>query len=146
VALETLAAGLAAVRATNEEVAAMRRHNAAHVTAGESGDAEGLVESDAAFHGTIVAAARSRFASRLYEVLIAELTDFRRKTRALPWAVARSAKGHGAIAESIARHDPKAARAAMAEHLWALDEEILQTAATDGRSQEVAPAPRDALA
>ena len=76
---------------------------------------------------------------------IAELTDFRRKTLALPWAAARSANGRGAIAEPIARHDPEAARAAMADHLWVLYEEIQQTATTDGRRQEVAPAPRVAL-
>lgn len=146
IALETLAAGLAAVRANDEEIAELEHHNAAHAAAGDAGDVEGLAESDAAFHGTIVSAARNRFASRLYEVLIAELTDFRRKTLALPWAAARSAQGHAAIAEAIAHHDPKAARAAMAEHLWVLYEEILQTAATDDRSQDVAPAPREALA
>lgn len=146
VSLETLAAGLAAVRADDGEIAELHRLQAAHAAAGESGDVAALVESDAGFHGGIVDAARNPFLSRLYEVLIAELTDFRRKTLALPWAAARSAMGHAAIADAIAGHDPQAARAAMAEHLWVLYEEILQSAASDGNRQQVAPAPREALA
>src|SRR5579875_1859731 len=126
VAIETLVAGLAAVRAREDEVAAMKRHNAEHEAAGGNRDVEGLVESDAAFHGAIVAAARNRFASRLYGVLIAELTDFRRRTLALPWAAERSARGHGAIIAAICERDPRAARAES--------------------GQRITPAPREALA
>jgi GntR family transcriptional regulator, transcriptional repressor for pyruvate dehydrogenase complex len=145
IALETLAAALAAVRATEEELAELRRLSAVAPPDGETAHVEALVEWDAAFHGQILAAARNSFLARLYEVLIAELTDFRRRTLALPWAATRSAQDHAAIAEAISRRDPAAARAAMADHLWALYSDILGTAATDG-APRVRPAPRAALA
>ena len=48
----------------------------------------------------------------MYDVFIAELTTFRRNTLALPWAVARSAKGRAAIVAALhAYADPVAARA-----------------------------------
>ena len=50
-----------------------------------------------------MAAARNRFVTGAYDVLIAELTAFREKTLALPWASDRSVKGHAAI---VAR-DPR---------------------------------------
>ena len=71
-----------------------------------------------------MAAARNRFVSGAYEVLIAELTDFREKTLALPWASDRSVRGHDAIVAAIRGRAPVAAREAMAEHLWVLYSEI----------------------
>jgi len=131
VALETLAAALAAVRATDDEVAALERLNAEHVAA--DGNAA-LVATDHAFHTAIMAAARNRFVAGAYGAL--ELSDFRAKTLALPWASERSAAGHTAIVGAIAARDPVAARCAMADHLYALYTEI-----RDGRPV----LPREAL-
>src|SRR3954447_10793749 len=130
VALETLAAALAALRATDAEVDQLERLNVDHRNA--SGTDE-LVATDHAFHAAIMAAARNRFVSGAYAVLIAELTDFREKTLALPWASDRSIKGHTAILEAIRGRDPVGARRAMAEHLWVLYTEIQESAAADGR-------------
>src|ERR1700755_1778222 len=91
VALETLAAALAALRATDAEIDNLERLNVEHAAA--EGTAE-LVATDQAFHAALMAAARNRFVSGAYEVLIHELTDFREKTLALPWASDRSVKGH----------------------------------------------------
>ena len=65
-----------------------------------------------------MAAARNRFVAGAYGAL--ELTDFRAKTLALPWASERSAAGHTAVVSAIAARDPVAARQAMADHLYAL--------------------------
>src|SRR3954462_9347792 len=121
VALETLAAALAALRATDAEVAELERLNMAHRDAEDTTD---LVTTDQAFHGAIMAAARNRFVSGAYEVLIHELTDFRQKTLALPWASDRSVKGHAAIVRAIRGRAPGEARKAMAEHLYVLYSEI----------------------
>ena len=84
--------------------------------------------------------------SRLYELLIPELTDFRRKTLALPWAASRSFKGHQAIVEAITGHDSAAARKAMGEHLWVLYQEVHDSATSDSsRPVETKLAPREAL-
>src|SRR4051794_27315101 len=142
VALETLAAALAALRATEAEVAALERLNAEHGAAKETA---ALVATDQAFHGAIMAAAGNRFVSGAYAVLIAELTDFREKTLALPWASDRSVKGHAAIVRAIRGRAPVAAREAMAEHLWVLYAEIQEAAAAEGRAPGLPLLPRDAI-
>lgn len=141
-AVETKAAALAAVRATDEDIARIERASAAPT--GAAGDVDALVEWDAAFHAAILAAGRNRVVTRLYEALIAELTDFRRRTLALPWAADRSARDHASIAKAIARRDPTGARRAMADHMWVLYTEILEAVGSDGPS-DLRPAPREAL-
>src|SRR3954451_22045975 len=58
VALETLAAALAALRASDAQIAELERLNVAHR---DAEDTAGLVTTDQAFHGAIMAAARNRF-------------------------------------------------------------------------------------
>ena len=142
VALETLAAALAALRATESEIDNLERLNVEHGSA--EGTAE-LVATDQAFHAALMTAARNRFVSGAYEVLIAELTDFREKTLALPWASDRSVKGHAAILRAIRAREPVLAREAMAEHLWVLYSEIEETAAAEGRPPGLPLLPREAI-
>jgi GntR family transcriptional regulator, transcriptional repressor for pyruvate dehydrogenase complex len=142
VALETLAAALAALRATETEIDDLERLNIEHGAAEDTAD---LVATDQAFHAAIMAAARNRFVSGAYEVLISELTDFREKTLALPWASERSVKGHAAIVRAIRGRVPAAAREAMAEHLWVLYAEIEETAAAEGRPPGLPLLPREAI-
>jgi GntR family transcriptional regulator, transcriptional repressor for pyruvate dehydrogenase complex len=145
-ALEALAAALAALRASEEEVLALERHHRDHAEAGERGDLATVVSTDEAFHERIMAAGRNQFLQRMYDLLITELRDFRRKTLALPWAVTRSANGHEAILEAIRRRDPTAARQAMIDHLWVLYAEVQETAAAEGNNKgEMKLLPREAL-
>lgn len=146
IALETLAAALAAVRASDDEIATIAAHHRAHADAGEAGDVTQLVRTDETFHEAIAAAARNQLVSHMYAVLIPELTDFRRKTLALPWAAPRSTKGHAAIVEAIGRHDAVAARRAMLDHLYVLYTEVSEYVSTDGGSLDLPLAPREALA
>ena len=142
VALETLAAALAALRATDAEIDALEALHQAHASAPDAG---ALVATDQAFHAAIMAASRNRFVQGAYEVLIDELTDFRRKTLALPWAGDRSIRGHAAIVGAIRARTPSAAREAMAEHLWVLYTEIEEAAAAEGRPPGLPLLPRDAI-
>jgi GntR family transcriptional regulator, transcriptional repressor for pyruvate dehydrogenase complex len=142
VALETLAAALAALRATDEEIDGLERLSVEHRNA--EGTAT-LVATDHAFHSAIMSAARNRFVSGAYDVLIGELTDFRQKTLALPWASDRSVKGHEAIVRAIRGREPIEARKAMAEHLWVLYAEIEETAAAEGRPPGLPLLPREAI-
>src|ERR1700754_315915 len=142
VALETLAAALAALRATDAEIAGLESLSVDHRNA--EGTAA-LVATDQAFHSAIMAAARNRFVSGAYDVLIGELTDFREKTLALPWASDRSVKGHEAIVRAIRGREPVEARKAMAEHLWVLYAEIEEVAAAEGRPPGLPLLPREAI-
>lgn len=146
VALETAAAGLAAVRASDADREELRRRHLTHEEAIEARDVSRLVRTDEAFHEQVFAAAGNEIISRLYELLIPELTDFRRKTLALPWAAARSAAGHGGIVEAVLLRDGPAARSAMGDHLLVLYDEVHQSAeADDGELRNLKLAPREAL-
>jgi GntR family transcriptional regulator, transcriptional repressor for pyruvate dehydrogenase complex len=146
VALETLAAGTAAVRASDEDKAAVEQHCEAHAAAAQARDVSGLVRTDEAFHEGIFAAGRNQILGRLYDLLTPELTDFRRKTLALPWAAAHSVEGHRAIVAAIRRADPAAARQAMGDHLLVLYNEVHESATSDGAEPlEFQLAPRSGL-
>ncbi len=147
IALESPAAGLAAIRATEDDVAVLWEHQRAHLDADRRQDVVGLVESDQAFHNAIFEAADNDTLSRLYGLLIPELTDFRRKTLALPWAASRSTQGHEVIVRAIEGHDSAAARQAMGEHLWVLYTEVHESASGEHHPArlELEPAARTAL-
>jgi GntR family transcriptional repressor for pyruvate dehydrogenase complex len=127
-AIEGLAAALAALRATPDQIELIARHNLEHTEAGERRDVQAVVATDEAFHTAIMVAGRNHFLERMYQLLITELTDFRRKTLALPWAAERSAAGHGKILAAIRERDAPAAKQAMTDHLFVLYAEIHENA------------------
>lgn len=129
-ALEALAAALAALRAGPEDLEALERHHLEHIAAGKRRDLAAIVGADEDFHAAIMTAGRNQFLQHMYQLLIVELTDFRRKTLALPWATTRSAKGHAAILEAIRGGDAAAARRAMIDHLFVLYAEVYESAPT----------------
>jgi DNA-binding FadR family transcriptional regulator len=141
IGIETLAAALAAVRATPTERSELRRLAGIAVADGDPVDR--LMAWDEAFHAAILRSSGNPFLRRLYDALVAELASFRRQTLALPWAATRSSRDHQAIAAAIAAGDPSAARQAMADHLWALYADIVETAGSTAPSFK--PAPRRAL-
>jgi GntR family transcriptional regulator, transcriptional repressor for pyruvate dehydrogenase complex len=145
-AMEALAAALAAIRATPDQIELIERHHLEHAAAGKRRDSEAVIATDEAFHTAIMGAARNQFLERMYQLLIAELTDFRRKTLALPWAAARSATSHGNILKAIREHNAPAAKQAMTDHLFVLYTEIHDSTARDRDHDDDAILPREALA
>lgn len=136
IALETLAAGLAAIRITDPAITELHHLNNNHAAAT---DPHTLTATDTAFHDAIMHASANPYLHRLYDALIIELADFRRKTLALPWAAQRSATSHTTIIHAITHHNPTQARTAMTNHLYTLYTEITTTTPNQ-------PAPRQALA
>ncbi len=131
VALETVAAGLAAARASEQDTAFLEERHRAHEAATEARDVGQMVRTDEAFHEQIFQVAGNQIVSRLYELLTPELTDLRRKTLSLPSAAARSTQGHAAIVEGVRRRDATAARAAMADHFLVLYDEVHDSVGSD---------------
>jgi GntR family transcriptional repressor for pyruvate dehydrogenase complex len=110
--------GLAAEAARNAdaaEIASLREL----VDAGYklTGDPVGFRVMDSEFHELVGSAARNDFLDRVSRSLYSLAIDQRRKASMQPGVVERSAKDHEAIVEAIARHDPEAAAAAMAQHV-----------------------------
>jgi DNA-binding FadR family transcriptional regulator len=117
--IETEAAALAAQRATDDDLAAMRE--TLEVLARELDDTPAYVAHDVAFHDAILRATNNRLFLRLLDQM-RELLVLARTVSATARSDRRpeSQAGHRAIFAAIERHDPEAARLAMADHLsWA---------------------------
>jgi DNA-binding GntR family transcriptional regulator len=115
-ALEGVAARLAARSIDDGELARLESLIEEMRTAGRAGDAAAESGADAAFHATIVGAARNAVLARQWEQLQPHARTF------LSLSLPASARGtvadrHLPILEALRRRDPQAAEAAMHEHL-----------------------------
>lgn len=121
-ALEGMAASLAAARATEGEIDDIAKlgsdHRAAHT------DVDELVHTDEAFHEAIVKASRNELLLATYRMLVSDLAEFRRRRFTVREATARSATGHETVVMFLKRKDSAGARAAMTQHLLALYQEV----------------------
>jgi DNA-binding FadR family transcriptional regulator len=130
--IETEAAGLAAVRATGEQIAAIAERLAAMESAlslrGARAQEQAYHEADVGFHAALVAAtgnaALLSLVRRLDDALLAARYPLARpaarRTRALP--------EHQAILDGVRARDPAAARMAMALHLDTVEEYLREHA------------------
>ena len=125
--LEVSATGTAAVRATDEEIAALEAEIAASV---DLADVTELVEHDLRFHRMIVEAAGNAYLTSLLDSLSSQTV------RARVWrgiteggSVERTLSEHRAIADAIAAHDVELATALITVHISGI-EHWLRTAAT----------------
>lgn len=138
--IETEAAGLAAERATEEDLAALRREYEALGRATASTDA--YTAHDVAFHDAILRATHNR----LFLQLIEQMQELLVLTRTVsvttsPDGARVSQTGHAAVFEAITDRDPDRARAAMSGHLaWA---ERVNVAHNRGSTTAVKPSKRE---
>ncbi len=119
--LETLAAGLAAQRASDDAIVELRRLVEEGARGGD--DVEALVANDLAFHRAIAAAAGNPVLSSLLDGLSGTTT------RARIWrgitqsgAIERTRAEHQAIFDAIAARRPELARAWAAVHVAGVEE------------------------
>jgi DNA-binding FadR family transcriptional regulator len=114
--IETGAAGLAAVRATDEDIATMTalydRMEAS------SGDIERFTDGDMAFHAAMLAATDNHLLTRLIETIgpvlrFGRMVSLERR----PDGPIDSQRGHRRVLDAIQAGDPELAREAMREHL-----------------------------
>jgi GntR family transcriptional regulator, transcriptional repressor for pyruvate dehydrogenase complex len=121
--LEPLIAGLAAVRATPDEIQDMERileDQSKEVAAGRTG-----VAQDALFHAAIGTAAHNSAITRIASVLVDLLAQSREDSLSTPGRAERSHRDHRKVLDAIARRDQAAAHAAMVEHLVAVEALVL---------------------
>lgn len=115
IALEGMAASLAAVRASEGELADIDKLNTAHREAGE--DRDELLRTDQEFHEAIVRASRNELLVTTYKSIIGELSEWRYQSYAARDVPRRSAREHGKVVRYLTNNDPGGARAAMNSHL-----------------------------
>jgi GntR family transcriptional regulator, transcriptional repressor for pyruvate dehydrogenase complex len=112
--LEVHVAGVAAQRATEEDIAQLRAvHDRMQW---EAGDVENAARDDLEFHRTIARATHNELYLLLMDSIGSALIDIRREnlgSGSAPMTLSQ----HEAVLERIEAHDPKGARKAMAAHL-----------------------------
>jgi DNA-binding GntR family transcriptional regulator len=112
--LVLLAQRLAAERATDDEIRAMRSFHEARVAALRSGDRDGVERGAIGFHETILAASRNQELQRVYPAVFHRLERIFRL--AFPeWLRDAGVEVDGALLEAIEAHDPAAAVAVSAQ-------------------------------
>ncbi|MDQ3509997.1 MAG: FadR family transcriptional regulator [Actinomycetota bacterium] len=114
-ALEVEVAGLAAQRATSEDIELMREANE---RMREKIDApEGYVDADTIFHMLLVRSTKNRIFLLMNEPITDLLLESRKITGSLPDNARRALKGHEVILDRVEARDVAGARLAMTEHL-----------------------------
>jgi GntR family transcriptional repressor for pyruvate dehydrogenase complex len=127
--LEVAAAGLAAERATPEDIA--RINETIEQMDNSCEDVEKTVQFDIAFHRALATSTHNELFLVLHDSMGEMLLEVRRRN------LARGAERrrlvvemHRRIRDAVAAHDPDAARAAMVDHLGAVQESWEQQAGT----------------
>jgi GntR family transcriptional regulator, transcriptional repressor for pyruvate dehydrogenase complex len=112
--LEVHIAGVAAERATDEDVSELRRVH--ERMRREAGDVESAARDDLEFHRVIARATQNDLYLLLMDSIGAALIDIRRENLG-SGSTPNTLTQHEEVLERIAAHDPEGARKAMAAHL-----------------------------
>ena len=119
---ETEIAALAAARATDEELAAMRE--AIRVMDESLNDADAYIAADNQFHQALAKATQNSLILILIDSIVNPLSEQRKHVFAVEGGPQRGQFHHRRILESIIRRDPESARAAMRAHLQQVREDV----------------------
>lgn len=120
--LETEIAALAAARATEKEIVAMREAIWKMDEALENADA--FIAADNAFHEALAQATQNALILMLLNSIVNLLSEQRKQIFEVKGGPQRGQIHHRRILESIIRRDPEEARAAMRSHLVQVREDV----------------------
>ncbi len=123
--LEPEIAALAAVRATDQDLATMRETLDVMDNAGRDSDA--FIEADLDFHLALAEAAANPIVLSLIDSIVGLLREQRLRIFRIGGGPERGQHHHKRILEAIKRHDPQGARAAMQAHLSQVREDSRNT-------------------
>lgn len=114
-ALEGLAAGLAAERATEEEIEEMKKILLTHDR--DDMSLEDIVSTDTDFHALVYKASRNERLIQILENLREQIQRFRATSLSVPGRLKDAITEHQAIVEAIARQDGEEAQALATAHI-----------------------------
>jgi GntR family transcriptional repressor for pyruvate dehydrogenase complex len=138
--LEMAVAGLAAERATGDQMASMSEEVAGMFASLD--DPEQFLIHDMRFHQTVAAASGNRILTSLMNMVATILFDTRIKTVKRATDLKESAEMHRQVYRAIREHNTEGARAAMREHLeraqlaWELESKHAEEGASPDGSNE----------
>jgi len=124
--LESLAAQLAASRATQAQRSQMLELATASLTAARKGDVDGFRRHDELFHDVLARACANSYLARLIDNAYALTSAARQRDVPSAGDTVDCAAGHVQIAEAVARGDSAAAAAAAAAHVAMVGQLVLQ--------------------
>jgi GntR family transcriptional regulator, transcriptional repressor for pyruvate dehydrogenase complex len=131
--LEMAVAGLAAERATGDQMASMSEEVAGMFASLD--DPEQFLVHDMRFHQTVAAASGNRILTSLMNMVATILFDTRIKTVKRATDLKESAEMHRQVYRAIRERNPEAARAAMSDHLeraqraWEAEKQVAEEGA-----------------
>lgn len=125
-ALEALAAGLAAQRATQEEIEEMQRNVFMETTQWETSDLIRTIELDTKFHDLIYTSSRNGRLQSMIKELREQVQRFRTTTLAVPGRMKFALDEHKRIVEAIAERDVAAAQKAAYNHIDSAENALLE--------------------
>jgi GntR family transcriptional repressor for pyruvate dehydrogenase complex len=120
--LETEIAALAAARASEKEIAAMRE--AILMMDASLDDADNFIAADNRFHEALAQATQNTLILILVKSIVNPLSEQRKQIFAVEGGPQRGQMHHKRILESIVKRDPEAARVAMRSHLRQVREDV----------------------
>jgi GntR family transcriptional repressor for pyruvate dehydrogenase complex len=120
--LEVEIAALAAERATEQEIAAMRE--AVQVMDESLDNADAFIAADNRFHEALAQATQNALILTLVRSIVNLLSEQRKQIFATAGGPQRGQVHHKSILASVIKHDPEAARAAMRAHLQQVREDV----------------------
>ncbi|MDD2401666.1 MAG: GntR family transcriptional regulator [Clostridia bacterium] len=133
-ALEALASGLAAARATQDEIEQMERDLVAEAAHFETSDLLKTIEVDVKFHEMIYSASRNTRLQGLIKDLRDQVQRFRTTTLAVPGRMKFALEEHKMIVEAIASGDIQGAKDAAREHIESAENAFLEVISyTEGK-------------
>ena len=116
--LETAAAGIAAERATQEDITSLRETFLQYETLVRQGAADGdIVEATMAFHSAIIRATHNYVLQDIVENMSDLMRFTRNKTQTVSDSGARAVEHHKKLLLAITSRDPDCAKECMREHL-----------------------------
>jgi GntR family transcriptional repressor for pyruvate dehydrogenase complex len=144
--LEIEAAGLAAQRATGEDLMALsaaldRMTSTAVETPGNPSSEERFHEADVAFHRALIQATGNQALGRMTEPVHRALAAARRPLARPEHRLERSLPEHREILAAVAARDPERAREAMRAHLLTVERYLAEYAAGGAAEPEQERAP-----
>jgi GntR family transcriptional repressor for pyruvate dehydrogenase complex len=120
--LEVEIAALAAERATEQEIAAMRE--AVQVMDESLDNADAFIAADNRFHEALAQATQNALILTLVRSIVNLLSEQRKQIFATAGGPQRGQVHHKSILASVIKHNPEAARAAMRAHLRQVREDV----------------------
>lgn len=132
-ALEALAAGLAAERATAEELEDMERVSL-HIFEAVNSQIDNVVERDADFHDLIYKASRNQRLIQIVTLLKEQLQRYRTTSLSQPGRLKHAVDEHKGIIEAISERNVELASLLAREHVETAEQTFLSALREDNKS------------